>query len=69
MKARYTVTAWIVDRRCNDNCNLKSFETDTLEDAMALISKIKKAWGDSVRIYDKAKDETRYIELRDDQKS
>lgn len=64
----YTVTAWLLDKRCNDNCNLKTYDTDFLEDAMTWISKIKKAWGDSVMLYDSLNDKFRYIKLRDDQR-
>lgn len=64
----YTVTAWLFDKRCNDNCNLKSHDTNSLEDAMIWINKIKKAWGDSVILYDNQNNKMKYIELRDDQK-
>ena len=65
---KYTVMAWLVDKRCNDDCNLKTHNTDSLEDAMAWISKIKKAWGDSVVLIDRTNGEEKYIELRDDQR-
>lgn len=41
----YTVTAWLLDKRCNCNCNLKTYDTDSLEDAMIWINKIKKGVG------------------------
>lgn len=64
----YTVTAWLLDKRCNCNCNLKTYDTDSLEDAMIWINKIKKAWGDSVMLYDRLNNKIRYIELRNDQR-
>lgn len=61
--------AWLVDRRCNDDCNLKAYNTDSVEDAMAWTSKIKKAWGDSVVLIDRTSGEEKHIELREDQRT
>ncbi len=66
---KYTVMAWLVDRRCNDDCNLKAYDTDSMEDAMAWIGKIKKAWGDSVVLIDRTSGEEKHIELREDQRA
>ena len=65
---KYTATAWLVDRRCNDDCNIKTYDTDSLEDAIAWVGKIKKAWGDSAVLIDRERGEERYIELREDQR-
>lgn len=66
---RYMVTAWLVDKRCNDNCRIKVYNTDSLEDAVAWVGKIKKAWGDSVILYDRTEHRETYIELREDQRA
>ena len=64
-----TVMAWLVDKRCNDDCNLKTYDADSLEDAMVWIGKIRKAWGESVVLIDRTSGEERHIELRDDQRA
>lgn len=66
---KYTVIAWLVDKRCNDNCNLKEYDTDSLEDAIAWVGKIKKAWGDSAVLIDRTSGKERHIELREDQRA
>ena len=65
---RYTVVAWLVDKRCYDNCRIQTYDTDTKEDAIKWTSKIKKAYGDSVKLIDNSdKGGEDYILLREDQ--
>ena len=63
---RYTVMAWIYDRRCLGNCRLTTYDTDDYNDALRWISKIKKAFGDGVKLIDRVNGESSVL-LRDDQ--
>lgn len=65
---KYTVVAWLFDKRCNDDCNLKSYDFNSLEEASVWIGKIKKAWGDSVMLIDRTSGEVKHIELRKEQR-
>ncbi len=67
MAKRYTVIAWLYDKRYNDNCRIQTYDTDTKEDAIKWISKIKKAHGDSVKLIDNESCKEEYLLLRADQ--
>ena len=65
---RYTVIAWVLDKRYADDCRIETFNTEDLDEAKNWVSKLKKAWGDSVELHDRETGKTEAILLRDDQR-
>lgn len=63
----YTVMAWLVDKRCNDNCRLITYDTESYDDAIQWVSKLKKCYGDSVLLLNRIDNKEESIELRKDQ--
>ena len=44
-EGRYTMMAWLFDRRCNENCKLTTYKADTRDELLAQMNKIKKSVG------------------------
>lgn len=65
---RYTVMAWLYDKRYNQDCHLTAYDTDDYDDAMKWISRIKKTWGDSVKLINREDNTEKDILVREDQR-
>ena len=63
----YSVIAWVYDKRCNDNCRIKTFDTESYDEALKWISTLKQCYGDSAELINRVTQNNESIELRKDQ--
>ena len=67
---RYSAIAYLYDKRANEQCRIKTYSSDDYDEIKQWASKIKRAWGDSVKVIDNQgdpSDKSLWISLRDDQ--